>query len=53
MRITRKIRPAADVSERRDQDTGPPWFVRLGTLSELVEGGSGVKMDAGHVNGRM
>ena len=38
MRITRKIRPAADVSEDRDQDTESPSIVRLGTIAELVHG---------------
>jgi hypothetical protein len=38
MRITRKIRSAADGSEHRDQDIESPGIVRLGNIEALVEG---------------
>jgi hypothetical protein len=53
MRIYRKVRPAADASEHRDQDAESPYMVRLGTIAEMVEGGSGVKQDTGTTLGRL
>jgi hypothetical protein len=48
MRITRKIRSGAAVSEPVDNDTiSAPSIVRLGTIDELVEGGGNVHAD-GH-----
>jgi len=43
MRIIRKIRPASDVAEDRDQDTESPSIVRLGTIEELVHGQFGTQ----------
>jgi hypothetical protein len=46
MRITRKIRPAADLSDHVDTDTMfSPSIVRLGTIAELVKGRAGTAAD--------
>lgn len=51
MRITRKIRPGAAVSEHADNDTtSAPSIVRLGTIEELVEGGGNVHADGNESN---
>jgi hypothetical protein len=51
MRITRKIRPAAAVSEHADTDTpSTPSIVRLGDIAELVEGGGNVHADGNEAN---
>ena len=46
MKIIREIQPAAELSEQGDTDTKlSPSIVRLGNISELVEGASGYNSD--------
>jgi hypothetical protein len=51
MRITRKIRPGAAMSEHADNDTtSAPSIIRLGSIAELVEGGGNVHADGNESN---
>jgi hypothetical protein len=46
VRIARKIRPTVVDSEHVENDTAPaPSIVRLGDITELVEGGGNVHAD--------